>query len=211
MSYETDSPFMHCGKRITITQDSEPMNPRIDYDNAGTMLCWHGRYTLGDQNHASKGENVSDTVAALIGMDEDKLREKFNNYSEALDSAPLLSLPLYLYDHSGITMATTPFSCRWDSGQVGFTYITYEKLHEELMCTRPLVNWKPDAGQIEKGLDLLRGEVKAYDDYLRGECYVFTIETKAKGDDEWSEDSSVGGFLGNIEYCVEAAKEEAHG
>ena len=28
-------------------------------------------------------------------------------------------LPLYLFDHSGITMNTSGFSCPWDSGQVG--------------------------------------------------------------------------------------------
>lgn len=31
-------------------------------------------------------------------------------------------LPLYLYDHSGITISTVPFSCPWDSGQVGWIY-----------------------------------------------------------------------------------------
>ena len=31
-------------------------------------------------------------------------------------------LPLYLYDHSGITISTGPFSCPWDSGQVGWIY-----------------------------------------------------------------------------------------
>lgn len=27
--------------------------------------------------------------------------------------------PLYVYDHSGTTYATRPFSCPWDSGRVG--------------------------------------------------------------------------------------------
>ena len=30
----------------------------------------------------------------------------------------MVILPLYLYDHSGITMNTCGFSCPWDSGQV---------------------------------------------------------------------------------------------
>ena len=37
-------------------------------------------------------------------------------------SQKYLMLPLYLYDHSGITMNTTGFSCPWDSGQVGWIY-----------------------------------------------------------------------------------------
>ncbi len=31
-------------------------------------------------------------------------------------------LPVYLYDHSGITINTVPYSCRWDSGQIGWIY-----------------------------------------------------------------------------------------
>ena len=34
----------------------------------------------------------------------------------------MVILPLYLYDHSGITMNTCGFSCPWDSGQVGWIY-----------------------------------------------------------------------------------------
>jgi len=37
-------------------------------------------------------------------------------------------LPLYLYDHGGITMNTGGFSCRWDSGQVGWIYASKESL-----------------------------------------------------------------------------------
>ena len=33
-------------------------------------------------------------------------------------------LPLYLFDHSGITMNTSGFSCPWDSGQVGWIFCT---------------------------------------------------------------------------------------
>ena len=40
-------------------------------------------------------------------------------------------LPLYLYDHSGITMSTSVFSCPWDSGQVGWIYAEKKKLIEE--------------------------------------------------------------------------------
>ncbi len=40
-------------------------------------------------------------------------------------------LPLYLYDHGGITMSTGPFSCRWDSGQVGWIYAEKKKFIEE--------------------------------------------------------------------------------
>ena len=39
-------------------------------------------------------------------------------------------LPLYLYDHSGITISTRPFSCPWDSGQVGWIYASKDTFRE---------------------------------------------------------------------------------
>ena len=43
----------------------------------------------------------------------------------------VVALPLYLYDHSGITMNTSGFSCPWDSGQVGWIYCTKKRFREE--------------------------------------------------------------------------------
>ena len=34
-----------------------------------------------------------------------------------------LSFQLYKYEHSGIIYAITPFSCQWDSGQVGYVLV----------------------------------------------------------------------------------------
>ena len=37
-------------KKIIITQDRNPQNPRKD-DNLGTMVCFHKRYDFGDNDH----------------------------------------------------------------------------------------------------------------------------------------------------------------
>ena len=34
---------------IKIAYDSDPINPRAEYDNAGKMVWWHRRYVLGDE------------------------------------------------------------------------------------------------------------------------------------------------------------------
>ena len=38
--------------------------------------------------------------------------------------------PIFMYDHSGIVLNTSAFSCPWDSGWLGWTYITPENLDE---------------------------------------------------------------------------------
>jgi len=77
-----------------------------------------------------------------------------------------VALPLYLYDHSGITMNTGGFSCGWDSGCVGVIVCTKEQVQEE---------W---AGDEEKAENYLRIEVKEYDHYLTGNVWGFSAEER---------------------------------
>lgn len=76
-------------------------------------------------------------------------------------------LPLYLYDHSGLTISTTPFSCQWDSGQVGFIYADKAKARET--CGRDLSD--------DELAGILRDEVKTYDQYQTGDVWGFEIES----------------------------------
>jgi len=73
-------------------------------------------------------------------------------------------LPLYLYDHSGITMSTGPFGCIFDSGQVGWIVCDNETIKRE---------WDGDRELAE---EYLRSQVEVYDDYLTGNVYGFVVE-----------------------------------
>jgi hypothetical protein len=102
-------------------------------------------------------------------------------------------LPLHLYDHSGITMSTSGFSCPWDSGQVGWIYMPWMTAVRE---------WSGTDEEIRaKALDCLKAEVKEYDQFLTGDVwgYVIKDEDDEEGDACW-------GFYG-LDYCREAAKE----
>lgn len=37
---------------------------------------------------------------------------------------------VYAYSHGGLTVSTTPFSCHWDSGQLGFVLLTKEDIRK---------------------------------------------------------------------------------
>jgi len=39
---------------IKIIHDPDPESPR-DYDNLGTMICWHRRYNFGDKHWTCRG------------------------------------------------------------------------------------------------------------------------------------------------------------
>jgi hypothetical protein len=93
-------------------------------------------------------------------------------------------LPLYLYDHSGITMNTRGFSCSWDSGQVGWIYADSETIKKEYDAVTPET--------INRAKNLLEAEVEDYDYYLTGQCYGFQLY---KGDEIIE---SCWGFQGDI-------------
>jgi len=102
-------------------------------------------------------------------------------------------LPLYLYDHSGITMSTSGFSCPWDSGQVGWIYCTMERARQE---------WSGTDDEVRvRAKSYLYGEVEEYDQFLTGDVWGYVIKDE---DDE--EVDSCWGFYG-LDYCREAAKE----
>ena len=141
------------GYTIQVKQDDDPMNPRED-DNLGKMACYHSRYNLGDSH-------------------EYKTQEEFKEWLRA-NEKKVIMLPLYLYDHSGITMNTTGFShCdsqRWDWGMVGVIYVTKECIKKEYSLKRN-VNKRRE----EMVKDMLRAEVEVYDQYLRNDTYGFQI------------------------------------
>ena len=167
------------GYKIIIKYDEDPMDPRSN-DNIGKMICFHKRYDLGD-NHDYDSNDYS-------GWDE--LREQLIK-----DFRNDVILPLYLYDHSGITMNTTGFSCRWDSGQVGFIVVD----REMLLALRGVK--KITKKEREKLFEYLKSEVEEYDNYITGDAYGYVIE-----DEDEEEVDSCWGYLGDANYALSEAK-----
>lgn len=157
---------------ISIHYDDCAESPRT-WDNLAEFHCSHRRYSLGD-----KGFNYSN------GQDCISAAKKAQKQGDVV-------LPLYLYDHSGITISLTPFSCPWDSGQVGFVIIRREKLLKEFSAKKFSTSLK------KRALDIAQSEVQTYDQYLQGDVYGYKIDDD-NGDSCW-------GYYG-IEDCISEAK-----
>lgn len=81
------------------------------------------------------------TFPAPIDFESDVLLDSIMEFVDAKDIVDFVKeyytiLPLYLYDHSGLTMNTSGFSCRWDSGQVGWIYCSHERCEKETGYTK---------------------------------------------------------------------------
>lgn len=159
------------GLTVKIFQDEDPESPRA-WDNLGKMICFHRRYTLGDKHELTIEEA----------------------HKIAADPANIV-LPLYLIDHSGLSMRTRDFSdCdpgEWDSGQVGIIYADKDTIKKEY--------GKVNAETCEQARKVLQAEVETFDQHLRGDVYGYVIEGEdgEHGDSCW-------GFYG-FEYCKEEA------
>lgn len=156
--------------RYEIVNDNDAANPRTEWDNLGTIAYKHRRYVLGDEE---------------IGDVEEWLKEKEANNA--------ILLPVYAYEHGNICLKTSPFSCSWDSGQVGFIYCDLDKVRKEFGVKRVTAKMR------ERVEAWLRGEIETFSAYLSGEVYGIRI-FDANGE----EIDSCYGF-----YGYQYAKEEA--
>jgi len=160
--------FEHAGLIIKIEQDLDPLHPRTDEEPLGHMFCIHRRYNIGDKHHLS--------VEELMEIASDPKN---------------VCLPIFAYEHSGITISTSAFSCPWDSGQIGIIYMTEDEVKKEYN------------GDIDRAIKGLKSSVEYYDQYLTGDVWGYTIEDK-----EGNVLDSCWGFYG-YQYCEIEAKSSA--
>lgn len=171
---------------VKIEYDRTPQHPRDDWDNQAKMICWHRNYMLGDKEESKKYEDSDDLFRSISGADGDKEYTTTELLELAKEKAYIL--PLYLYDHSGITMSTGSFSCQWDSGQVGWIYIM--KDNEELKGWTE--EWLKGRTIEEAAYDMMEAEVKTYDEFITGNVFGYTVT-----DDDGDYDESCWGYFGD--------------
>jgi hypothetical protein len=171
------------GYKIEICQDQDAESPR-EWDNFTTMICWHKRYDLGDeQADPNRFESIEEIIENI----------KENN-------GECVFLPLYLYDHSGISISTSSsrFSvidnAGWDWGLVGLIYASYESIKDCFM-----IEGEVTEDHINKAIESMVADVEVYDQYLRGDVYYYNIE-----DPNGLLTDGCGGFFGFDECRSEA-------
>lgn len=179
----------HHGHIIKIYHYPNAESPR-EWSNLGTLICWHRRYRLGDSHPFDSPEAFLRDLAGVSVQSElsmDQLRDRAERKS--------VLLPVFLYDHSGLAMNTIGFHCPWDSGQVGFVYVTLEAVRKEFGVKRVTMAMR------ERAADILRGEIATYDAYLGGRVYGYVVEADGE------EIEACWGFVGDYETdCLPEAR-----
>lgn len=84
----------------------------------GKTLC--KMIFIGKYSHLGDKHNFHET--------HDSFEAHQEHIEKQLDVAFIT--PVYAYVHGGMTISTTPFSCPWDSGKLGWIVMTKQALRE---------------------------------------------------------------------------------
>ncbi|MGD8116946.1 hypothetical protein [Vibrio sp. TRT 29B02] len=181
---------------IAYVEDSSMFDPR-EHDNIAVLALEHRRYTLGDTNGLELLEDALSSILDDYGVNEhhelsgESRGSKINMMISLLPSEAskeIIILPVYLYDHSGLAISSTPFSCRFDSGCIGWAFTTPKILNELGHSFTDFSN-KKDRTEITSWL---KSEIQMYDSYLQGSVFEFTV-TNENGEHA----DSCMGFIGD--------------
>ena len=154
--------------RLVIDIDEHPEDSR-SWDNIGTMLCCNNDYRLGDCNSNEETEEQLAAICRKYGKSDEEIDEM--TFGEEirfiLDQDNICGLPLWLYDHSGISISTGVVDS-WDSSFVGLIFVEKD-FYLAQACLKDEEGWK------EKAKKTLEREIEVYDAYLTGEVFSYTL------------------------------------
>lgn len=178
MSYTPHTETSH-GLTLSIISDESPESPR-EWCNASLLWCWHRRYNLGDDKAERRPRDPCTTIREL---------------RRAVGEELCAVLPLHLYDHTGITMRCAAFGDPWDSGQVGWGFVTMATARKEWPhLAKPALR--------KMAADCIRAEVETYDQFLTGDVYGYVIEDE---DEDGDKLDSCWGFFG-LDYAKQEGR-----
>lgn len=175
--------------RLVVELDDDPICPWEDWETLGTLVTWHRRLAIG---HEQPRLESKEWLLKLAGVDEDRYytwwtarKRKLGvggNWSEALndkisrelDYNGVVILPVYAYEHGGITISTGSFNCPWDSGQFGYIYATKEKILSDFGKEGRRLG----SEDKDRTREILEAEVKIFDQYLTGDVWYWKVESR---------------------------------
>jgi hypothetical protein len=181
--------------KVRIVDDHDTGSPLKEFSNVSKIVLFGKVKHLGDEhNYDARGgiDFVKEVCEEECGGDE--------GFAAITD--------IYVYEHGGMLVSTTPFGDKWDSWRAGFAYVTMETAREESSAA-------DEAGLREWAKSAIEDEVGTLAQYVSGDVHGFEVY-----DDDTDEIvESCYGFYGEdycreeaegaLKYCVEQAEADA--
>lgn len=158
---------------LVISYSDHAENPR-EWDNLGTFVSFDSNSSGADEvyNHGPEQYLTGMIEEFKYGFEQRMLdKDEFPTLDTLLEIAEkyYVILPVFKYEHSGVEYNTTGFSCRWDSGQIGFIYVSKEDF-------RKAYGWKRiTKDRIAMVNAILSSEIKIFSQWANGNVYGFQL------------------------------------
>jgi len=140
------------GDILIIERDPDPLSPRTVWDNLGSFMV------------KDNCPYVKPEVECILNFYSRDADEKL------LEKAGYIFLPVYVFDHSGVSMSTKAFGCPWDSGQLGYYVVAKEKVRKEYKRKHISPSLRKQV------LAVMDSEVREYNDFINGDIYGYCLE-----------------------------------
>lgn len=165
-------------------------NPEADEDERFEM-CVHYEDYYGENTEVLYGCATEQEV--WNDIDTDTIVDEYFDHSncKSILEDYVFIRPISMYEHSGCTVYYGSPCDRWDSGYIGYGYMTKKEV---------IKGWGESYAETwkEQAKSIMDGSMEVYDSYVRGDVYGFVIE-----DEDGDEVDSCWGFYGD-----EAVKEQ---
>jgi hypothetical protein len=175
--------------RLKICIDDCPDNPRDSesFENLGTIAILNRRSGLGDNQYDNLTQFYVELLNDYIPGDFDGDTEDYVEYlckdsktTKEANKAVIeeikkfyVILPVFVLDHSGISISTRDFNDSWDSYIAGFIYVDNYKVME----VNDILLF--DGNTVEDTERILNAEIEIYNNYVQGNVFGFILEEKA--------------------------------
>lgn len=181
---------------LVIKRDDDAPSPRWG-DNVGQFWSdgMHRRYNFHEQGADEVLARIKDAERGRMDDDidpDDWDNTEWINYLREIEDKrkdEWAIVPVYMYEHSGISLSCSPFSCGWDSGMIGF-----------MICDREQAEMTLGEWDYDKVVQSIVAEVEALDEYYVYGGYMYEVIEYKKcdccGHEEEVEADTCCGFVG---------------
>lgn len=146
--------------KVTVDYDENAESPRTYYDNhVGVIVAWHRVYNLGDVN-----------------VDDDDFNTKTDILKKVSQGESILSLPVYIYEQSGIIMGIATFEFKQGSIQIGWIFTTKEKIRQSYEVKRVTKN------MLERAREDMIAEIEDFNSFVSGDVFTYTVQDVLKNE-----------------------------
>ena len=160
---------------VAVDYDQHAERPRCEHEQFGTIYTFdrYGELSAYADSWAESDyrSRIDSTTASDFAKEADAHELFMASFAEND-----VVLPVYKYEHSGVALSTQPFTCSWDSGQIGIIAMSADEVRKRYNVKRISKKLRQ---RVERELS---AEIALLSQWADGEVYEFCVYHWDKND-----------------------------